>query len=206
MNTTAYQDLDVFARVVDGKIVEYPVFYIHIKNRAEPLAWYTKVIFEHKPEVPAFCYAAEKVTLTLGNVVVTYEIKEYTFSNLIAQLIRANEANNVTNITDPNYTPVIELASIDAATMTQLAKKATEYVQGRLDQFANSRGYDGILSACSYKDSTNPAFAADAAIAIPKRDQAWTNLHAYLADVQSGVKPVPTSVQDITAQLPELVW
>jgi len=79
-------------------------------------------------------------------------------------------------------------------------------IQARLDAFAQTRAYDGILSACTYVTSSVPRFAADAAYCVAARDGTWSVAYAILADVQAGVRPVPQSMEDIEAELPVLAW
>lgn len=87
-----------------------------------------------------------------------------------------------------------------------LVKKLSSYVQRRLDNFAASRNYDGILSACTYATSTVPKFAAEAQYCINARDATWAAMYAGLAEVQAGTRAMPTSYADIEGSLPPLIW
>ncbi|MFA5386812.1 MAG: hypothetical protein WC322_00235 [Candidatus Paceibacterota bacterium] len=78
-------------------------------------------------------------------------------------------------------------------------------VQQRLDDFAQTRGYDGILSAATYVTSTVPKFAAEGQYAVGVRDATWAACYQIMADVQSGVRPLPT-VSEVLAELPPLEW
>ncbi|HSW19543.1 MAG TPA: hypothetical protein VLJ86_20150 [Ramlibacter sp.] len=78
--------------------------------------------------------------------------------------------------------------------------------QERLDAFARSRGYDGILSACSYASSAVPQFQAEGAYCVEARDTTWAALAQIKADVVAGLRPVPTRLADIVAELPVLSW
>jgi len=79
-------------------------------------------------------------------------------------------------------------------------------VQNRLDEFARTRNYDGILSACTYATSTIPNFAAEGQYCVNARDATWTTLYSIMAAVQAQLQPMPTSYNDIESELPELVW
>lgn len=79
-------------------------------------------------------------------------------------------------------------------------------IQFRLDAWARTRGYDGILSACSYATSTVPKFSAEGQRAVQLRDDTWAAAYAVLAQVQSGAREVPNSLADLEAELPALEW
>lgn len=78
--------------------------------------------------------------------------------------------------------------------------------QARLDAFARTRSYDGILSACTYATSTVPRFQAEGQYCVEARDATWAKLYEMLAEVQAGTRPVPTGFPDIETGLPPLAW
>jgi hypothetical protein len=47
-------------------------------------------------------------------------------------------------------------------------------LQKWVDAYAKAKGYDDIATMCSYKDSTNTAWAREAGQAISLRDNAWS--------------------------------
>lgn len=81
----------------------------------------------------------------------------------------------------------------------------TAEVQKRLDDFAKTRNYDGILSACTYASSNVPRFAAEGQYAVSARDAHWYACYAILADVQAGTRPTPT-LEEVMAEMPPLQW
>lgn len=78
-------------------------------------------------------------------------------------------------------------------------------VQGHLDAAVRVRHYDGILSCSSYINSSDPIFAAHAAVASAWRDAVWRHCYNVLADFEAGNRPAPTAEQ-LIAELPALVW
>jgi hypothetical protein len=78
--------------------------------------------------------------------------------------------------------------------------------QNRLDEFAQTRGYDGILSACTYADDPVQKFAAEGQYCVAARGATWSKLYEILGEVESGSRPVPSSYADIENELPELAW
>lgn len=78
-------------------------------------------------------------------------------------------------------------------------------VQQKLDQFAQTRGYDSILSACTYATSKVPKFQLEGQYCVDMRDQYWSRCYEILADVKSGVRQTP-AVEQVMSELPLLQW
>ena len=81
-----------------------------------------------------------------------------------------------------------------------------EQTQQRLDDFAKTRNYDSILSACTYATSTIPKFASEGQYAVNARDNTWATLYIIMGEVQAGTRPMPTSFADVEPLLPVLTW
>lgn len=88
----------------------------------------------------------------------------------------------------------------------QLQDAIVQAAQQRLDTFAQTRHYDGILSACTYASSPSAQFSAEGQCAVQARDATWSALYAVLAAVRSGTRPMPAGYADIEAELPVLAW
>jgi hypothetical protein len=96
----------------------------------------------------------------------------------------------------------------------EYAAKAGERIQAeivtatqqRLDDFARTRNYDGILSLCTYATSTVPKFRAEGQYGVTARDATWAALYQILAEVEAGARPVPSGYADIEPDLPALAW
>lgn len=89
---------------------------------------------------------------------------------------------------------------------TALKDNIEQQTQKRLDDFAKTRNYDSILSACTYATSSVPKFQAEGQYCVVARDETWATLYTILAEVEAGVYPMPTSFADIEPELPALVW
>lgn len=87
-----------------------------------------------------------------------------------------------------------------------LIEDCTERTQQRLDEFAKTKNYDGILSACTYATSPTAIFATEGQYCVAQRDATWAKLYEILAEVQAGTRPMPTGYADIEAELPVLEW
>jgi hypothetical protein len=82
----------------------------------------------------------------------------------------------------------------------------TAQIQARLDDFAQTRNYDSILSACTYATSTVQKFAAEGQYCVEARDATWAAAYAILDAVLAGDRPMPESIADIEDDIPALAW
>lgn len=82
----------------------------------------------------------------------------------------------------------------------QLLGMYSSAMQGMLDAKAQERQYDSMLTAVSYLDDPNPAYAAEAAALKAHRSAVWTYALAALADVQAGVRTAPP-IEDFLAEV-----
>ena len=103
---------------------------------------------------------------------------------------------------DENGHPIL----IDPPPLTteQIVAGFVTAIQQRLDDFAKTRGYDGIMSACTYATSTVPKFQSEGQYCVGARDDTWSMAYDMLEDVQSGAD-VPT-MEEVMASLPVLAW
>lgn len=81
-----------------------------------------------------------------------------------------------------------------------------ERAHDRLDSFAMTRGYDGILSSASYATSTNEKFRIEGEYCVRMRDETWNKLYQLLNDILEGKRPIPKTFKEIEPELPELIW
>ncbi|MHB8950684.1 MAG: hypothetical protein ACYC4S_16760 [Rhodoferax sp.] len=95
-----------------------------------------------------------------------------------------------------------KIADASEALQMMIVQKTQE----RLDAFAATRGYDGILSACTYATSSVPKFAAEGQYVVNARDLTWTALYTLMAQVQAGAAPIPSGYADVEPLLPALEW
>lgn len=93
------------------------------------------------------------------------------------------------NTPEPAHTPA-ELLQIQKDELTQV-------IQNHLDQIAFSKGYDNMISACSYAGSVNP-FQAEGIALLNWRSDCWVAAIQILDDVTNEIIPVPTPSELIT--------
>lgn len=88
----------------------------------------------------------------------------------------------------------------------QIKAEITDAVQARLDTFAAARGYDNIVSACSYATSAHAKYGPEGRCCVGAREATWDALFAIEAAVVAGEREMPRSYDDIAAELPALNW
>lgn len=111
---------------------------------------------------------------------------------------------------DFNGTEVVRTYTVTDIPVEELTARfidqVTEATQSRLDTFAKTRNYDGVLSACTYASSTVPKFQLEGQYCVNSRDSTWATLYTIMSEVQGGTRPMPTTVDEVMALLPVLEW
>lgn len=87
-------------------------------------------------------------------------------------------------------------------TTEQIIQGFVAEIQKRLDDFAETRGYDGIMSACTYATSTVAKFKAEGQYCVEARDETWNTAYQMLEEAGD---TVPT-MAEVFDQLPQLAW
>lgn len=95
--------------------------------------------------------------------------------------------------------------ALAAESLARTRKVLTDAMQGYLDQTAQERGYDGILSLCSYANSSNPRFGPEGQAGVALRDAVWAYGYAVIDDITAGKRAVPTAAE-LVAALPSIIW
>jgi hypothetical protein len=101
------------------------------------------------------------------------------------------------------YTVIDGVPTLPSVDVQQVIVDAT---QKRLDDFARTRNYDGILSLCTYATSTVHKFQTEGQYGVNARDATWATLYTILEEVLEGIRPPPTGYADVEPLLPVLEW
>lgn len=89
--------------------------------------------------------------------------------------------------------------------MAEVTKELLAAVQQHLDAAVLARGYDNMLSCCSYVASVDITFATEALAAAAWRDAVWRYCYDAQAEYVAGTRTVPTP-EELIAELPALIW
>ena len=78
----------------------------------------------------------------------------------------------------------------------KIIAKYKYFAQQNIDSIAQSWGYDSLVSAASYANSTNPQFKADAEALIAFRDEIWDKTHTIISG------DLPDTIDEFLKKLP----
>lgn len=194
---------EIYCRVENGVIIEYPVYAVHIRNRSHPFDMYTKVAFANKPELPPFAVYTSKIEMTAGIPLVTYGIEYKSLQTILNEIHNNTGAPLLPGETAP---AAVEFQDIPAATVARVVELAKKLADEHMTAWAKTREYDDIVSVATYATSKNTARAAEGQKAVDNRDAVWDAYYNYLGKVIAKVVPVPRTIAEISAQLPTLEW
>lgn len=195
-----------YARIENDRIVEYPVTTRHLEVRGHVPEMYALCIFEVQPEFTEYQYSPETYRILHledggHQVLVGYKVVDSEFETLL-NILWDNQllSGNLDGLVAP------AIATVPVDLIKAIQKQTIARVQNRLDVFAATKGYDGILSACSYANSAKVNFKADSDRAIFLRDATWAALYTTMDEILAETRPLPKSFSDIEAELPALTW
>lgn len=198
------EDCLIYGRIVGTRIVDYPTYGIHIRNRGHSLEQYVPCYFEEKPEHDRFSYTEEikKMSTDRKIIFISYIVKPFDIHRLL------------TNLPNKNKKPFFEYPSqhsIDHnSEMPGLIERIKEIIpvqiQIDLDAFAKTRHYDSLASACSYLYSLNEKYQKEAQYCCCLRDKTWTAFENYIKAIDSGEKIISNRWLDIKTEWPEPSW
>lgn len=87
-------------------------------------------------------------------------------------------------------------------TAQEIKAEITNAIQSMLDDKAKAKGYDNIVSACSYAGYDNPFRAEGEAYGL-WRALCWSKAYEILEAVETGIRPMPT-ISEVLEEMPAL--
>ncbi|MCL1940039.1 MAG: hypothetical protein FWG04_05200 [Desulfovibrionaceae bacterium] len=86
-----------------------------------------------------------------------------------------------------------------------LKQQFTAAIDGYMNHFAKTRGYDSMASAASYAGDEDPQFDLEGTYCKAMRSRVYRAAWDILDDVVAGKRSMP-SLEEVFAELPELKW
>lgn len=186
-------DDTVFARVVDDKLMEYPVLYKHIVNREGPKSQFKQVVFGVKPSIdPQVQKLTETIELVKGVPTVTYKAEDLTIDEILAFLWRDKET--------------LTAAQVPLAVFKKISQLTDALATKALDEFSQTRRYTNIASLATYVNDPLEDNRTEALRGVALRSEFYAVLKQFEIDVASGARPVPKTFAEISVLFPELTW
>ena len=90
--------------------------------------------------------------------------------------------------------------------LSRIKEEVIYNTQKRLDKFAQERGYDGILSLCSYATDPAQRLRDEGQAGVNARSTTWSTLYALFAEVEAGTRAMPSDYAEVEPLLPLLSW
>jgi hypothetical protein len=189
----------VYLRVVNGQVI-YPITMANIIASGEPMELFKEVIFAPKPAISQFQQLKEKLTVFEDGVGrVEWIVEELPLNYFLGMLQPRNG--------DTGQVQTVAFTDIPPDVAVWVSKKIVEEVQKRLDAFAQTRHYDGIVSLTGYATSKRAQRALEGQRGVDVRDNVWDLIYSYQDAIQSGATSVPRSFDEIEAIIaPQLTW
>ena len=112
--------------------------------------------------------------------------------------------NNATIEDKGDYYECVEIP-VHVPTAEEIQQQLTAAVQRHMDTTVQTRGYDNILSACSYVNTGIERFDIEGSACRAWRSTVWGKCYAILAEVKAGTREIPTE-EELISELPKLEW
>ena len=87
-------------------------------------------------------------------------------------------------------------------TAEEIRKSYSDKLGSVMDTKAQEYGYDSILTAVTYADSTIEKFAKEGKAFKEWRDNVYATGYAYLAEIEAGKKAIPATDEEFIALVP----
>jgi len=190
---------DVYARVENGKVIEYPVSLPVIRNRMHNIIMYQKCIIEPLPPIAPYQYIKTTPEYINREVVIKHVVKDFVLGDLLNTFVDRVDGFGTVKIPK-------NIADLSQSDIDKVVTLAGNYVNGLLTSFVQTRGYDSITSAVSYIGSSNTTYNTEGLRVKVLRDSLWSDMTIYMTAIKAGTLPVPVSIGEIESRLIPLIW
>ena len=122
------------------------------------------------------------------------EFPAFCWSYIEGEMVLKDDAQELKDVAIAEKAAIIEEKRLEQIKLTLI-----ETVQKILDDGAKEKGYDSIISACSYVGSTN--FGDEGRSFLDWRDAVWTYVYQLESDISDDTRTEPT-IEEFIAELP----
>lgn len=188
-----------YARIKGGKIVEFPFPNEKVTQELLESGTVKLVEEETKPTLDRFHKATRRLKMVAGVPVQAWEVELMTAREFVDE--------NYTKVLTPYFHhPRLDIASIPSEVFKQMVQAVLDLGTMELDRFAQTRGYDGIVSLVSYKGDMNPRFNYEGTRGMELRSRYWSVLTEFNEAIVSGQREFPRTTDEIVNMFPVLTW
>lgn len=191
----------IYARIVNRKIVEYPVTEEQTINNPDPTVVYYACHFDNEDVVPALNQKIHDVPRLAGDFVYV----ERTLVNKTIHEMFQYLGETALSI-GPGGSVVIDQNLITPEILAAFFETIKQTLQDEMDAFARTRDYDDMGSLCSYFSSSTEKFKKESIRGNYLRDTTWLTISSYFEQVKNFEVPIPMNWATIRAMLPAYTW
>lgn len=179
-----------YAKVVDGVLQEYPYSKKHL--------------IRDNPNISFAVHMSPEDLISWG----LYVVHPSPYAEFNPLTHRLTETNPVFDGEKWVQQWSIEVLSTEenAAKISEAKERIGIQAQQRLDNFAKTRGYDNIVTACTYASSQNTTYQTEGQRCVDLRDAVWAALSTIFAAVDAKQREMVSNIHELDAELPELTW
>ena len=181
------------------KIVEYPVYTIHIINRGYPFEWYTPVYSSPLPNITEY-----QSIISTPQVMIDHNGKPYV---TLQHSTHRKPYDALVKLLPENDNEI----DLGSDLVKEIKAEVTVRVQARLDNFAATKGYGDertapIEGAAKFAIGDDPKFGPEGRYCVKRAGETWRSLYTYMEQVMLGTAPFPREFKTVEENLPTLSW
>lgn len=189
----------VYARVVKGEIVEYPLTLQQIQARRAPMRDFSIVTFEDESSPEPFKKVVEKIKLMGEIPVVYYELEPIDFQETLEKLWNLS-------ISKMRGTNEHFFKFTNKETVEHLFFLIGEELEKRLQVFAEEKFYKNIEVLCSYVQDPFERFSKEGRKGLEARSEAWKFMVEFRENLETNKIQIPKTKEELFDLIPTFSW
>ena len=189
----------IYARVVKGEIVEYPLTLQQIQARGARMRDFSLVTFEDEPPLEPFKKIVEKFKLTGETPVVYYELEPFDFQEILTELWKFSISR-----TKKRGGHFYKFTSKEAA--DHLFYLIAEELEKRLQRFSEEKSYKNIDVLCSYINDPFERFSEEGRKGLEARSEAWKFMVEFQENLEANKIQIPKTKEELFDLIPTFSW